>query len=80
MISTLAKPSDRQAQILHAHATHYMAKPDGVELGQIAHLITEKKVRPHVEAQLPLEEAARAQSMLEKEHPRGKVVLEVRPS
>jgi NADPH:quinone reductase-like Zn-dependent oxidoreductase len=77
MVSTLAKPSDRQAQMHHARATNYLAKPDGAELGQIAHLITEKKLHPHVEARLPLEQVARAHRKLEQEHPRGKVVLDV---
>lgn len=77
MVSTLARPSERQAQMHHAHAMNYIAHPDAAELGQIAHLITEKKVHPHVEARLPLQEAAAAHRKMEREHPRGKVVLEV---
>jgi NADPH:quinone reductase-like Zn-dependent oxidoreductase len=77
MVSTLAKPSERQARTHHARGMNYLAQPNSEELAQIAHLITEKKVHPHVEARLPLREAAAAHRKLEKDHPRGKVVLEV---
>jgi NADPH:quinone reductase-like Zn-dependent oxidoreductase len=56
---------------------NYVATPNGSELGQIAHLITEKKVRPYVAARLPLQQVQAAHRKLESEHPRGKVVLEV---
>jgi NADPH:quinone reductase-like Zn-dependent oxidoreductase len=78
LVSTLAKPSERQAQIHHARAMNYMAHPDAAELGEIVHLIAEKKVHPHVEARLPLEDVAEAHRKVEYGHPRGKVVLEVR--
>ena len=80
MVSTLSKPSERQARIHHARAVNYIAHPDGGELAQIADLIEQKKVRPHVAARLPLTEAAAAHRTVEHEHPRGKVVLEVRPA
>jgi len=80
LISTLAKPSERQAQIHHARAaTNYMAHPDAAELGEIVQLITAKKVHPHVEALIPLDHVAEAHRRAEHGHPRGKVVLEVRP-
>ncbi len=78
LVSTLAKPSERQAQIHHARAMNYMAQPDAAELGEIVHLITEKKVHPHVDTRLPLEDVAEAHRKVEHGHPRGKVVLEVR--
>jgi NADPH:quinone reductase-like Zn-dependent oxidoreductase len=77
LVSTLSKPSERQAQIHHARAMNYVAHPDGAELAQIAHLITEKKLRPHVDLKVPLQEVQAAHRKLENEHPRGKVVLEV---
>jgi NADPH:quinone reductase-like Zn-dependent oxidoreductase len=77
MVSTLSKPSERQAHLLNARALHYVAQPNGQELEQIAQLIQEKKVHPHVAAKLPLEKVQAAHLMLEREHPRGKVVLEV---
>lgn len=81
MVSTLAKPSERQAQIHQARtATNYVAHPDAAELGEIVHLITAKKLHPHVEVRIPLDHVAEAHEKAEHGHPRGKVVLEIRPS
>jgi NADPH:quinone reductase-like Zn-dependent oxidoreductase len=77
MVSTLAQPSDSQAQAHHAHATNYVAHPDAEELRAIADLIDDGKLRPVIEATYPLEEAAAAQQQLEREHVPGKVVLEI---
>jgi len=77
LVSTLSKPSERQAQLHHARAMNYMAKPDAQELEHIAVLITQGKVHPHVEATLPLQQVRAAHAKMETEHPHGKVVLEV---
>jgi len=77
MISTLAKPSDIKAREHHARATNYVAHPDGAELAEIARLVDSGKVRPCVLATYPLADAAAAQQRLEREHPHGKVVLQV---
>jgi len=77
LVSTLAKPSQSQAQEHHARATNYVAHPDATELRAIANLINAGKVRPVVTSIYPLEEVGPAQQELEAGHPRGKVVLEV---
>jgi NADPH:quinone reductase-like Zn-dependent oxidoreductase len=77
MISTLAKPSEVKAREHHATATNYVAQPDGGELAEIGRLIDEGKVRPYVTASYPLDHVAQAQQLLEREHPHGKVVLQV---
>jgi NADPH:quinone reductase-like Zn-dependent oxidoreductase len=77
MISTLAKPSEGRAREHHARATNYVAHPDGGELAEIGRLIDTGKVKPCVVASFPLDHAAQAQQKLEREHPHGKVVLEV---
>jgi NADPH:quinone reductase-like Zn-dependent oxidoreductase len=79
MVSTLAKPSERQAMTHHARATNYVAHPDAAELAAIATLIDAGKVRPHIQAKYPLEAAAAAQEQLEHAHTQGKIVLEVAP-
>jgi NADPH:quinone reductase-like Zn-dependent oxidoreductase len=61
----------------HIRAAHYMAQPNGGQLADVAQLIDAGKVRVVVDAVFLLADAARAQEMLEKEHIRGKVVLEV---
>jgi NADPH:quinone reductase-like Zn-dependent oxidoreductase len=77
LISTLAKPSNRQAMAHHAHATQFIAQPNAAELSAIRRLIDEGKVRPHIERTYPLEDAAAAQQVLEQEHVQGKIVLSV---
>jgi NADPH:quinone reductase-like Zn-dependent oxidoreductase len=77
LISTLAKPSERQAITHHARATSYIAQPNGAELSAIRALIDDGKVRPHVERTYPLQDAAAAQQRLEREHIQGKIVLAV---
>lgn len=77
MISTLAKPSEAKAREHHALATNYVAHPDGAELAEIRSLIDSGQVKPYVLATYPLDHAAEAQQRLEREHPHGKVVLQV---
>lgn len=77
MISTLAKPSDAKAREHHARATNYVAHPDGAELAEIGRLVDAGKVRPCVLATYPLDHVADAQQRLERQHPHGKVVLQV---
>jgi NADPH:quinone reductase-like Zn-dependent oxidoreductase len=77
MISTLAKPSDIKAREHHARATNYVAHPDGAELAEIARLVDAGTVKVCVLATYPLDDAAAAQQRLEREHPHGKVVLQV---
>lgn len=77
MVSTLAKPSDIKAREHHARATNYVAHPDSAELAEIGRLIDAGKVKPCVLATYPLDHAAEAQRRLEREHPHGKVVLQV---
>src|SRR5262249_47340533 len=76
IVSTLARPSERQAKQHHARATNYVAKPDGRELGEIAHLIDEKKGVREGEARLPVQGVGAANGKLEPEEPRGKIGAE----
>ena len=80
IVSTLARPSERQANIHHARGVNYVAQPDGAELAHIGRLIDEGKVRPHVQSKYPLEQAAAAQDKLEHHHVQGKIVLEISPA
>jgi NADPH:quinone reductase-like Zn-dependent oxidoreductase len=79
LISTLQEPDKAKAAAKHAHAAHYMAQPNGGELAEIARLIDEGRVTPRVDRVFPLDAAAEAESALEHEHVRGKIVLEVTP-
>jgi NADPH:quinone reductase-like Zn-dependent oxidoreductase len=54
-----------------------VAHPDGRELADIGRHNDEGKVKPHVTASYPLDHVAESQKLLEREHPHGKVVLQV---
>ncbi len=77
LISTLAEPSQDEARARAAVATRYIAQPSGTKLAAIGKLIDEGKVRPHLSAIYPLQEVAVAEERLEKEHPNGKIVLQI---
>jgi NADPH:quinone reductase-like Zn-dependent oxidoreductase len=77
LVSTLTDPSREKAEELGVRALRYTVEADGRELAGIADLVTAGRVKPHVEKTYPLEEAARAQIAVEREHPIGKVVLVV---
>lgn len=77
LISSLGRPSETKAREHHARAEGFVAHPDRAELIEIARLIDEGRVHPHVSAVFELEEAAEAQARLERHHAQGKVVLEV---
>lgn len=77
LVSTLSQPSEQKAREHGARGVHYMAKPNAAELAEIGHLIDEGKVKPFVQATFPLEQAARAEEQLEKQHSRGKIVLQI---
>jgi NADPH:quinone reductase-like Zn-dependent oxidoreductase len=78
LISTLTQPSPERARARHIRAERYTAQPSGAALSSIGELIESGKVRPHVLAIYPLEDAAEAQQRLESDHVRGKIVLEIR--
>jgi len=52
-----------------------LAQPSSAQLGEIAKLTDAGKVHVRVQSTYPLEQAAQAQSELEKQHARGKIVL-----
>ena len=51
--------------------------PDGDDLRELAELVEDGRLRPHVEEAFPLERAAEAHERLEGGHVRGKLVLSV---
>ncbi len=61
-----------------AIATNYMAQPNGGQLREITALIEAGKVRPTVSKVLPLDQVQEAHRAVEQEHPRGKVVLQIK--
>ncbi|MFE0458934.1 NADP-dependent oxidoreductase [Kitasatospora sp. NPDC058965] len=52
-------------------------EPDGAALAEIAALIEQGKIRPHVSEVLPLAEVGKAHQLVEAGHAQGKIVLSV---
>ena len=77
LVSTLTPPSQEKAAQRRARGVNFMAHPDGGQLAEIAALIDSGDVTPHVDRVFPFDQVAEAQRFLEKEHIRGKVVLQV---
>lgn len=77
MLSTLGQPEAREAANHGVRAAGYTAEPNAAQLAQIGSLVDSGKVRPFVSKTFGLDAAAAAQSYLEKEHARGKTVLDI---
>jgi len=77
LVSTLSAPPEEQARMHRARGTNFMAQPNAAQLTEIARLVEQGKVRPHVARVFPLAEAAEAHRFLEEQHTRGKTVLRV---
>lgn len=77
LVSTLGQPDEAEAAKHGVRATGYTTQPNASQLSEIVSLIEQQKVRAVVTKTFGLEEAAAAHRYLEKEHPRGKVVLAV---
>lgn len=77
IVSTLKEPSKVKAAQHDARVKVFMAEANSGQLAEIARLIDERKVRVIVLKTYDLDEAALAQTELEKEHSIGKRVLTV---
>jgi NADPH:quinone reductase-like Zn-dependent oxidoreductase len=77
VVSTLSEPSAEQARLHQARGISYVAEPNAAQLARISDLIDGGKITPFVQATYPLEEVAKAEERLEREHTRGKIVLRV---
>lgn len=76
LISTLEEPrAEEQGRGLRG--ARFTAQPSGLQLAEIGRLIEAGKVLPLIQNVFPLDQAAAAQTSLEKDHVRGKIVLEV---
>jgi NADPH:quinone reductase-like Zn-dependent oxidoreductase len=77
MVSTLQPPSQSDAMKRGATGESFMATPNHKELREIGRLIDEGKVQVIVQETMPLNDVRHAHEVLENEHVRGKLVLEV---
>jgi NADPH:quinone reductase-like Zn-dependent oxidoreductase len=71
--------AEKPAEIEHLgiRVTGLWVKPNAQQLGEIAKLIDEKKLKPMVTQELPLSEGVKALEQARTHHTRGKIVLKV---
>jgi NADPH:quinone reductase-like Zn-dependent oxidoreductase len=77
LVSTLGQPSQDMAAQYDIRAVGYQAQPNAEELEEIADLIDSRRVRPIVSATFPFTSVQEAEQDLEKNHPRGKIVVDI---
>jgi NADPH:quinone reductase-like Zn-dependent oxidoreductase len=77
LVTTLTDPSQAKAAQYGVRALRYTVEADGRELAEIAKLVVNGSVRPHVQKTYPLEGAGEALSAVEEGHATGKIVLVV---
>jgi NADPH:quinone reductase-like Zn-dependent oxidoreductase len=79
LISTVQPPDEAQAKAHQARGQMIVRKNNPAELGQLAQLIADGRIKVRVETVLPLAEARKALAQSESGHTRGKIVLQVAP-
>ncbi|MGR4863456.1 NADP-dependent oxidoreductase [Caulobacter sp. LARHSG274] len=77
LVSTVGEPDQAKAAAREAMGLTYLTEPDGAQLAQITGLIDERRIIPHIDRVFPLEASDQAERRLEREHVRGKIVLQV---
>ena len=74
-LASIAAPPPEPRDGYEAH--YVFVRPSGVDLRELAELVDDGRLRPHVEEVFPLERAADAHERIEGGHVRGKLVLSV---
>lgn len=78
LVSIVAMPDQAKCKELGITGKVFLVHPDGKQLAEIAALIDDGKVVPHVDSTFPLAEAGKAQEKSKQGHAVGKIVLKVR--
>lgn len=77
LVSVLGQPSQEDAARHGVRGAGVFVQPNQAELDEIGALVDAGKVKPVIEAVLPLKDARRAHEMNQTLHTRGKIVLQV---
>lgn len=78
IVSTVGQPDENALKRIDAKGIRFVMKRDATELKQLADLIDQGVIKPRLADVLPLEEAKRAQDILQSGQSHGKIVLEIR--
>jgi NADPH:quinone reductase-like Zn-dependent oxidoreductase len=79
LVSPLTEPSQEKATQHGVRALRYIMEANGADLAEIAELAQSGKIKPHVQKQFRLEQAAEALSVVEQGGSLGKIVLSLEP-
>jgi NADPH:quinone reductase-like Zn-dependent oxidoreductase/photosystem II stability/assembly factor-like uncharacterized protein/alpha-beta hydrolase superfamily lysophospholipase len=77
LVSIAGDPDPALFAARGARVAGHLVEPNGEQLAEIATLIESGAVKPHVATRMPLKDAAKAHTLSETGHSRGKIVLEV---
>ena len=72
---SIASPPPEPSDVAETH--YVFVRPSGFDLHELAELVEDGRLKPHVEEAFPLERAADAHERIEGGHTRGKLVLSV---
>jgi NADPH:quinone reductase-like Zn-dependent oxidoreductase len=75
LVSTLEMPDAGHPEAAGKTGTRFTARPDGIQLAEIAGLLEAGQVRVFIEQTFDLEQAAKALDVIANQHVHGKVVL-----
>ncbi|MGX5185850.1 NADP-dependent oxidoreductase [Streptomyces avermitilis] len=79
LVGIAAPPDPERGAARGARGVFFVVEPDRTQLEKITQLIDSGRLKPTVDRVVPLPRAREAYEALEKEHPRGKVVIEIAP-
>ena len=77
LVSILAFEDEAGVRARGVEPRYVFVSPQAGQLKRLARLVEGGKLKIHLAARLPLEQAARAHEMIESGHTRGKIVLEI---
>ena len=77
LVTVLGQPSQEDAKAHGVRAAGIFVQPNPAQLAEIATLVDSGKLKANIESVFPLAEAAKAHSLGETNHVRGKIVLRV---
>jgi NADPH:quinone reductase-like Zn-dependent oxidoreductase len=77
LVSIVGDPDPAVFAARGARAVDHLVEPNGAQLARIADLLRTRELVPHISLQLPLSDAAKAQTQSESGRTRGKIVLTV---
>lgn len=75
LVSIVQPPSPEKLKARGINGRVILVRPDGQQLAELAKMIDAGQIKPHVSAELPLRDAAKAQEMSATGRTRGKIVL-----